>query len=146
MERSRSCSGNVPSNGSVKIGGLWKRSQGLSRFTRPNYRHRVFILTEQALSYYSGTVDVSKLLDLLHETSVWSTIMPQFKPRACNKLNSCSISVINVLLVQVLWFCVCACMCTAACRPAERASSSGHHYCCRVCGGICLQPATHLPG
>jgi hypothetical protein len=59
MERSRSYSGNVPSNGSVKIGGLWKRSQGLSRFTRPNYRHRVFILTENALSYYSGTVDVS---------------------------------------------------------------------------------------
>ncbi|CAI8012738.1 Ras GTPase-activating protein 2 [Geodia barretti] len=57
MERSRSYSGNVPSNGSVKIGGLWKRSQGLSRFTRPNYRHRVFILTENALSYYSGTVD-----------------------------------------------------------------------------------------
>ena len=59
MERSRSYSGNVPSNDSVKIGGLWKRSQCLSRFTRPNYRHRVFILTEQALSYYGGTVDVS---------------------------------------------------------------------------------------
>lgn len=62
MERSRSYSGNVPSNTSVKIGGLWKRSQGLSRLTRPNYRHRVFILTEQALSYYSGTVDVSARL------------------------------------------------------------------------------------
>ena len=62
MERSRSYSGNVPSNGGVKIGGLWKRSQGLSRLTRPNYRHRVFILTENALSYYSGTVDVSWLL------------------------------------------------------------------------------------
>ena len=60
MERSRSYSGSVPSNGSVKIGGLWKRSQCLSRFTRPNYRHRVFILTENALSYYSGTVDVSR--------------------------------------------------------------------------------------
>ena len=58
MERSKSF---VPSNESVKIGGLWKRSQGLSRFTKPNYRHRVFILTEQALSYYSGTVDVSRV-------------------------------------------------------------------------------------
>ena len=62
MERSRSYSGNVPSNISVKIGGLWKRSQGLSRFTRANYRHRVFILTEQALSYYGGTIDVSSIL------------------------------------------------------------------------------------
>ena len=43
----------------VKIGGLWKRSQGVSRFTKPNYKHRVFILTDQALSYYAGTVDVS---------------------------------------------------------------------------------------
>lgn len=53
----------------VKIGGLWKRSQGVSRFTKPNYKHRVFILTEQALSYYQGTIDVSisyKLL--LHHT------------------------------------------------------------------------------
>lgn len=49
--------GNV---GGVKIGGLWKRSQGMSRFTKPNYKHRVFILTEQALSYYCGTVDVSE--------------------------------------------------------------------------------------
>jgi len=44
-------------NSSVKIGGLWKRSQGISRFTKTNYKHRVFILTEQSLSYYSGTVD-----------------------------------------------------------------------------------------
>ena len=43
----------------VRIGGLWKRSQGLSRFTKANYKHRVFILTDQALSYYAGTVDVS---------------------------------------------------------------------------------------
>lgn len=43
----------------VKIGGLWKRSQGISRFTKPNYKHRVFILTDQALSYYQGTIDVS---------------------------------------------------------------------------------------
>lgn len=43
---------------SVKIGGLWKRSQGVSRFTKPNYKHRVFILTDQALSYYQGTIDV----------------------------------------------------------------------------------------
>ena len=57
MERSRADS--VPSNGNVKIGGLWKRSQCLSRFTKPNYKHRVFILTDQALSYYCGTVDVS---------------------------------------------------------------------------------------
>ena len=64
MERTRSY-GSVPSNGSVKISGLWKRSQGLSRFTRPNYRHRVFILTDQALSYYSGTVDVSAARQLL---------------------------------------------------------------------------------
>lgn len=46
----------------VKIGGLWKRSQGVSRFTKPNYKHRVFILTEQALSYYQGTIDVSILV------------------------------------------------------------------------------------
>ena len=71
MERSRSYSGNVPSNGSVKIGGLWKRSQGLSRFTRPNYRHRVFILTENAISYYSGTVDVS-----IHSLHVWTVLQP----------------------------------------------------------------------
>ena len=52
------------SNGpSVKIAGLWKRSQGLRKFTKPNWRHRVFILTEQALSYYSGTLDVSQPLN-----------------------------------------------------------------------------------
>ena len=44
---------------SVKIAGLWKRSQCLHRYTKPNYRHRVFILTDQSLSYYSGTLDVS---------------------------------------------------------------------------------------
>lgn len=43
----------------VKIAVLCKRSQGLHRFTRPNYRHRVFVLTDQALSYYSGSMDVS---------------------------------------------------------------------------------------
>ena len=58
MERRRSSG----LNGGVKIGGLWKRSQGLSRFSRTNYKHRVFILTEQSLSYYSGTVDVRTLL------------------------------------------------------------------------------------
>ena len=64
MSVSCSCCGfPAPSNSrSVKIGGLWKRSQGLSRFTKLNYKHRVFILTEQALSYYGGTVDVSKHL------------------------------------------------------------------------------------
>ena len=61
MERSRL---SIPSN-NVKISGLWKRSQGLSRFTRANYKHRVFILTEQSLSYYCGTVDVS--YTLLHD-------------------------------------------------------------------------------
>lgn len=58
-----SCNCNGGSTGGtssrVKIGGLWKRSQGLSRFTKHNYKHRVFILTEQALSYYGGTVEVS---------------------------------------------------------------------------------------
>lgn len=60
ISSSRSCiaiSSSI-SQQSVKIGGLWKRSQGVSRFTKPNYKHRVFILTEQALSYYGGTVDV----------------------------------------------------------------------------------------
>ncbi len=52
--------GTVSSSVGVKIGGLWKRSQGLSRFTKPNYKHRVFILTDQSLSYYAGTVDVSQ--------------------------------------------------------------------------------------
>lgn len=47
-------------NVGVKIGGLWKRSQGVSRFTKTNYKHRVFILTEQSLSYYAGTTDVRK--------------------------------------------------------------------------------------
>ena len=51
--------GSALVSSSVKIGGLWKRSQGVSRFTKPNYKHRVFILTDQALSYYAGTVDVS---------------------------------------------------------------------------------------
>lgn len=41
----------------VKIGGLWKRSQNLSKLTKPNYKHRVFILTKQSLCYYKGTVD-----------------------------------------------------------------------------------------
>lgn len=62
MSTSRSCvalSSYGQSSTSVKIGGLWKRSQGVSRFTKPNYKHRVFILTHQALSYYGGTVDVS---------------------------------------------------------------------------------------
>lgn len=53
----------------VKIGGLWKRSQGVSRFTKPNYKHRVFILTEQALSYYQGTIDVS----ISHKLLVYHT-------------------------------------------------------------------------
>lgn len=53
------CPAATSAAGSVKIAGLWKRSQGLHRFTRPNFRHRVFILTDQALSYYSGTLDVS---------------------------------------------------------------------------------------
>lgn len=56
LSTSRSC---IALSRSVKIGGLWKRSQGVSRFTKANYKHRVFILTEQALSYYAGTVDVS---------------------------------------------------------------------------------------
>ena len=59
---SRSCvalSSCAQMSTSVKIGGLWKRSQGISRFTKPNYKHRVFILTDQALSYYGGTLDVS---------------------------------------------------------------------------------------
>lgn len=55
-DRLSCCSGYSPT---VKIAGLWKRSQGLRRFTKPNYRHRVFILTDQALSYYAGTLDVS---------------------------------------------------------------------------------------
>ena len=81
MERSRSYSGNVPSNGSVKISGLWKRSQCLSRFTRPNYRHRVFILTEQALSYYSGTVDVSdRIYSIYTGTGIASTFTAEVQP------------------------------------------------------------------
>lgn len=44
-------------NPTVKIAGLWKRSQGLSLIGSRNYKHRVFILTDQVLSYYSGTVD-----------------------------------------------------------------------------------------
>ncbi len=59
---SRSCvalSNCAQMSTNVKIGGLWKRSQGVSRFTKPNYKHRVFILTDQALSYYGGTLDVS---------------------------------------------------------------------------------------
>lgn len=59
MSNSRTSTDLSSSGGSVKIGGLWKRSQGVSRFTKPNYKHRVFILTDQALSYYAGTVDVS---------------------------------------------------------------------------------------
>lgn len=43
----------------VKIAGLWKRSQNISMFTKPNYKHRVFILTSSSLSYYCGTIDVS---------------------------------------------------------------------------------------
>lgn len=43
----------------VKIAGLWKRSQNISMFTKPNYKHRVFILTSSSLSYYCGTTDVS---------------------------------------------------------------------------------------
>ncbi len=67
-ECSRSRIGSITSIGTglssggvgVKIGGLWKRSQGLSRFTKANYKHRVFILTDQSFSYYAGTVDVSQ--------------------------------------------------------------------------------------
>ena len=61
LSASRSCialSSCAMQSTSVKIGGLWKRSQGVSRFTKSNYKHRVFILTDQALSYYGGTVDV----------------------------------------------------------------------------------------
>ena len=46
-------------NVNVKIGGLWKRSQNLSKLTTPNYKHRVFILTNHSLCYYKGTIDVS---------------------------------------------------------------------------------------
>ena len=64
----------------VKIGGLWKRSQGVSRFTKPNYKHRVFILTEQALSYYQGTIDVSISRKLLVcHTSAMSSITRHHK-------------------------------------------------------------------
>ena len=64
MSASRSCitlsSCALHQSANVKIGGLWKRSQGVSRFmAKSNYKHRVFILTDQALSYYGGTVDVS---------------------------------------------------------------------------------------
>jgi hypothetical protein len=66
LSGSRSCialsSCAMQQSSSVKIGGLWKRSQGVSRFTKSNYKHRVFILTDQALSYYGGTVDVSSKL------------------------------------------------------------------------------------
>lgn len=81
MNRSHSQSSNLglgvsqgrPAHGceaaSVRIGGLWKRSQGVSRFTKPNYKHRVFILTDQALSYYQGTIDVSSFVSRL--LSMW---------------------------------------------------------------------------
>lgn len=63
MSASKSCIAlSSCASTSVKIGGLWKRSQGVSRFTKSNYKHRVFILTDQALSYYGGTVDVSRLV------------------------------------------------------------------------------------
>ena len=57
----RSCSQDALFNTTsvVKIAILWKRSQCLRAITKPNYRHRVFILTENSLSYYSGTIDVS---------------------------------------------------------------------------------------
>jgi len=65
MSRSRMSSiSTVTASVGVRIGGLWKRSQGLSRFTKPNYKHRVFILTDQSLSYYAGTVDVSPTLHI----------------------------------------------------------------------------------
>ncbi len=61
MSVSCSCNTNLSSGAGtgVKIGGLWKRSQGFRRFTKHNYKHRVFILTDFALSYYGGTIDVS---------------------------------------------------------------------------------------
>jgi hypothetical protein len=60
-DRKISCASN---GSSVKIAGLWKRSQGLRKFTKPNWRHRVFILTEQVFSYYSGTLDVRYIATL----------------------------------------------------------------------------------
>ena len=68
------CPAATSAAGSVKIAGLWKRSQGLHRFTRPNFRHRVFILTDQALSYYSGTLDVSWERERV-STHVWFNIL-----------------------------------------------------------------------
>jgi len=60
MSASYSCNANMSSGGiGVKIGGLWKRSQGIKRFTKHNYKHRVFILTDNVLSYYGGTIEVS---------------------------------------------------------------------------------------
>ena len=159
MERSRSYSGNVPSNGSVKISGLWKRSQCLSRFTRPNYRHRVFILTEQALSYYSGTVDVSARTQLqrhchVHEpfyscrificVPIVRTCKPMQLALAAHlqcRCRCCSERGRGAFTVFVSVSCV-----RTACGSAEGTSGSGLCYCCGVCGGVCLQPTPHLPG
>ena len=55
----------------VKIAGLWKRSQNISMFTKPNYKHRVFILTSSSLSYYCGTTDVSLYWLYWQEYSSW---------------------------------------------------------------------------
>lgn len=97
LPRCRSQGAGGGGSGGVKIGGLWKRSQGISRFTvKPNYKHRVFILTEQALSYYSGTVDVSLEVTLHAEYSVMNNIMGRLKPlkRVNQKTNA---SILNSL-------------------------------------------------
>ena len=136
MERSRSYSGNVPSNGSVKIGGLWKRSQGLSRFTRPNYRHRVFILTENALSYYSGTVDVSMHL-LCRRVCVSGLHARSELGKLASKYNS-AVNFVRSFSLR--------CCFSVASGSAEGTSGSGRDHCSRIRAGVCVQPSPHLPG
>ena len=142
MDRSHSsysvglCRPQVPEGGSgaggVKIGGLWKRSQGISRFTKPNYKHRVFILTEQALSYYSGTVDVSGRVILLH-TCV-KTLLQTIQMMTNHKTNVCTSQ--HFIFLSA---------CTED-RSTERESDSGECSSCGVCGRICILFGPHFTG
>ena len=120
----------------VKIGGLWKRSQGVSRFTKPNYKHRVFILTEQALSYYQGTIDVSILV---YQHQVVYSEVDITSSHTLHAITACC----KLQRNDIMFFLI---SCITENRSVERQSVAGYSACCGVRGRRCFQPGPHIPG
>lgn len=127
----------------VKIGGLWKRSQGVSRFTKPNYKHRVFILTEQALSYYQGTIDVSishKFILVHHTRSYHSQVDVIISISLLHtRSHGCREIIFAFLSLHAHIY-------DTENRSVEGQSVAGNGACCGVRGRWCFQSRPHIPG